>query len=82
MCRLIELLPRCKRCKGRHDRRGPTITDPYRGTAGRPLLWPSGSGLDCTDELKLDPHPGVTVIFRSKRGDRLKILVWMEPEWC
>jgi transposase len=26
--------------------------------------------------LKLDPHSGVTVIFRSKRGDRLKILVW------
>lgn len=23
-------------------------------------------------ELKLDPHSGVTVIFRSKRGDRLK----------
>ena len=27
-------------------------------------------------ELKLDPHSGVTVIFRSKRGDRMKILVW------
>jgi transposase len=27
-------------------------------------------------KLKLDPHSGVTVIFRSKRGDRLKILVW------
>lgn len=27
-------------------------------------------------ELKLDPHSRVTVIFRSKRGDRLKILVW------
>ena len=27
-------------------------------------------------ELKLDPHSWVTVIFRSKRGDRLKILVW------
>jgi transposase len=27
-------------------------------------------------ELKLDPHSGVTVVFRSKRGDRLKILVW------
>ncbi|SPL62710.1 IS66 family insertion sequence element accessory protein TnpB [Ochrobactrum soli] len=27
-------------------------------------------------ELKLDPHSGVTVISRSKRGDRLKILVW------
>ena len=27
-------------------------------------------------ELKLDPHSGITVIFRSKRGNRLKILVW------
>jgi len=23
-------------------------------------------------ELKLDPHSGVTLFFRSKRGDRLK----------
>lgn len=28
------------------------------------------------NELKLDPHSGLTAIFRSKRGDRLKILVW------
>ncbi|MBD9529948.1 IS66 family insertion sequence element accessory protein TnpB [Paracoccus sp. PAR01] len=27
-------------------------------------------------ELGLDPYSGVTVVFRSKRGDRLKILVW------
>lgn len=27
-------------------------------------------------ELKLDLHSGVTIVFRSKRGDRLKILVW------
>ena len=27
-------------------------------------------------ELKLEPHSGVTVVFRSKRGDRLKALVW------
>ena len=32
-------------------------------------------------ELKLDPHSGVTVVFRSKRGDRLKILVW-DDEPC
>jgi len=31
-------------------------------------------------ELKLDPHSGVTIIFRSKRGDRLKILVWDDEE--
>ena len=28
------------------------------------------------NELGLDPHSGVTVVFRSKRGDRVKILVW------
>jgi transposase len=28
------------------------------------------------DELGLDPHSGLTVVFRSKRGDRSKILVW------
>lgn len=27
-------------------------------------------------ELQLDPYSGVTVVFRSKRGDRLKVLVW------
>ena len=31
-------------------------------------------------ELKLDPHSGVTIVFRSKRGDRLKILVWEDEE--
>lgn len=27
-------------------------------------------------QLGLDPHSGVVVVFRSKRGDRIKILVW------
>lgn len=35
-----------------------------------------GLALKVQTELKLDPHSGVTVVFRSKRGDRLKILVW------
>jgi transposase len=26
--------------------------------------------------LGLDPHSGLVIVFRSKRGDRLKILVW------
>ena len=26
--------------------------------------------------LKLDPHSGVIMVFRSKRGDRIKVLVW------
>ena len=28
------------------------------------------------NELGLDPHTGVIVIFRSKRGDRIKALLW------
>jgi transposase len=29
------------------------------------------------NELKLDPHSGVImIVFRSKRGDRIKVLVW------
>lgn len=28
------------------------------------------------NELGLDPHSGLVVVFRSKRGDRAKILVW------
>lgn len=35
-----------------------------------------GSAAKVQNELKLDPHSGLTVVFRSKRGDRLKILVW------
>ncbi len=28
------------------------------------------------NELGLDPHSGVIVVFRAKRGDRIKILLW------
>lgn len=28
------------------------------------------------NQLGLDPHSGVVVVFRSKRGDRIKVLVW------
>ena len=28
------------------------------------------------NELRLDPHSGVIVVFRAKRADRIKILVW------
>ena len=27
-------------------------------------------------ELGLDPHSGVTVVFRAKRGDRIKVWLW------
>jgi transposase len=45
----------------------------------RPVDFRRGhDGLAATvqNELGLDPHSGVTVVFRSKRGDRVKILVW------
>ena len=28
------------------------------------------------NELGLDPHSGIVVVFRAKRGDRIKILLW------
>ena len=28
------------------------------------------------EQLGLDPHSGVAVVFRSKRGDRIKVLYW------
>ncbi|WP_161623523.1 IS66 family insertion sequence element accessory protein TnpB [Sinorhizobium fredii] len=73
---MIALQLWCARCEGRHDRCGPTLADPDRDAAGGLPLWPSALALMVQTELKLDPHSGVTVIFRSKRGDRLKILVW------
>lgn len=33
-------------------------------------------------ELKLDPHSGAKEAIRSKRGDRLKILVWDDEPSC
>ena len=27
-------------------------------------------------ELDLDPHSGIIVVFRAKRGDRIKVLLW------
>lgn len=47
--------------------------------AMRPVDFRRGhDGLAATvqNELGLDPHSGLTVVFRSKRGDRVKILVW------
>ncbi|MFZ3352333.1 MAG: IS66 family insertion sequence element accessory protein TnpB [Xanthobacteraceae bacterium] len=49
------------------------------GLATRPVDFRRGhDGLAATvqNELGLNPHSGVTVVFRSKRGDRVKILVW------
>ncbi len=47
--------------------------------AMRPVNFRRGhDGLAATiqNELGLDPHSGLTVVFRSKRGDRIKLLVW------
>jgi transposase len=27
-------------------------------------------------ELDLDPYSGIIVVFRAKRGDRIKVLLW------
>ena len=27
-------------------------------------------------DLGLDPHSGIIVVFRAKRGDRIKVLLW------
>lgn len=47
--------------------------------ATRPVDFRRGhDGLAATvqNELGLDPFSGLTVVFRSRRGDRIKILVW------
>lgn len=47
--------------------------------ATRPVDFRRGhDGLAATvqNELGLDPFSGVIVVFRAKRGDRLKILLW------
>lgn len=28
------------------------------------------------NELKLDPHSGLIIVYRSRRGDRIKVLIW------
>ena len=70
-------MPWCARCVvGLHDHRGQRLPIVI---ATRPVDFRRGhDGLAATvqNELGLDPHSGLTVIFRSKRGDRLKILVW------
>jgi len=33
------------------------------------------------NELGLDPHSGIIVVFRAKRGDRIKVLLW-DGELC
>jgi transposase len=35
-----------------------------------------GLAATAQSELGLDPHSGVIVVFRSRKADRLKVLVW------
>ncbi|MCP5088605.1 MAG: IS66 family insertion sequence element accessory protein TnpB [Rhodobacteraceae bacterium] len=47
--------------------------------ATRPVDFRKGhDGLAAVAErqLGLDPHSGVIVVFRAKRGDRIKVLLW------
>ncbi|WP_366658598.1 IS66 family insertion sequence element accessory protein TnpB [Fodinicurvata sp. EGI_FJ10296] len=37
---------------------------------------PDGLAAVVQEQLGFDPHSGLIVVFRSKRGDRAKILVW------
>ena len=47
----------------------------------RRIVFPTNAlALLVQTELKLDPHSGITVVFRSRRGDRLKIAVWQDEE--
>ncbi len=48
---------------------------------GLPARSRRAGGDGASRELGLDPRSGLTVIFRSKSGDRLKILVW-DDEPC
>ena len=35
-----------------------------------------GLAAHAQSELKLDPHSGLIIVYRSKRGDRIEVLVW------
>jgi transposase len=58
------------------DHSGATAADRYCDTAGGFPARSDGLAATVQNELGLDPHSGMTVVFRSKRGDRVKILVW------
>ncbi len=52
--------------------------------ATRPVDFGKGrDGLSAMVQTVLghDPHSGAVFVFRSKRGDRMKILVWDRPGW-
>ena len=34
------------------------------------------------EALGEDPFSGVVLVFRAKRADRIKILVWTRAAWC
>ena len=51
--------------------------DGHGAVAGLALPWPLGLlAATAAGELDLDIYSGVIVIFRSRRGDRLKLLAW------
>ena len=60
-----------------HDPPRPAPAHRDRDEAGGlPARARRAGGHRARHELGLDPHTGLTVVFRSKRGDRMKVLVW------
>ncbi|WP_409411362.1 IS66 family insertion sequence element accessory protein TnpB [Bradyrhizobium sp. IAR9] len=39
-------------------------------------MWPDGLAAKVREMLRLDPFSGAAFVFRLKRADRIKILVW------
>jgi len=62
--------------EGRHDRRRTAPANPDCDAAGGLPLWASGADASGADRVEARSAFRVTVVFRSKRGDRLKFLVW------
>lgn len=67
----------CRRCVRPGDPVGRTAPRLRRHQAGRLPQghgWARGPGPGA--QLRLDPFSGVAIVFRAKRADRVKILLW------
>ena len=53
--------------------------------ATRPVDFRKGMDGLCAlvqEALRCDPYSGVIYVFRSKRADRVKLLLWTAAGWC